>query len=146
MTLDALFRPYRLTPRLTLPNRIVLAPCTRNRATADLSPTPGAARHYGERADAGLLITEAVLILPGIQGFIDTPGIFLDSHQRAWAGVADAVHDRGGRIFVCSDTDFCRERREAGHCGEAWGGEAEASEAGASDAGGGDAAGGEAGE
>lgn len=100
MTLDALFRPYRLTPRLTLPNRIVLAPCTRNRATADLSPTPGAARHYGERADAGLLITEAVLILPGIQGFIDTPGIFLDSHQRAWAGVADAVHDRGGRIFL----------------------------------------------
>lgn len=100
MTLDPLFQPYALTSRLTLANRIVLAPCTRNRATRDLSPTPGAVAHYADRAQAGLLITEAVLILPGIQGYLDTPGLFLDSHERAWARVADGVHARGGRIFL----------------------------------------------
>lgn len=100
MTLAPLFTPFRLSSRLTLPNRIVLAPCTRNRATADLSPTPGTIAHYVARADAGLLITEAVLIQPGIQGFIGTPGLFLDSHERAWAQVADGVHKNGGRIFM----------------------------------------------
>ncbi|MCC6002160.1 MAG: alkene reductase [Pararhodobacter sp.] len=96
----ALFRPFDLTPRLRLPNRIVLAPCTRNRAEHDLSPTPGAIDHYADRAAAGLLITEAVLISHGIQGYVDTPGIFTDAHQAAWAKVATAVHERGGRIFM----------------------------------------------
>lgn len=99
-TLAPLFRPFDLTPRLRLPNRIVLAPCTRNRALADLSPTPGAVEHYAARAAAGLLITEAVLISHGIQGYIDTPGIYTDAHQEAWARVATAVHERGGRIFM----------------------------------------------
>jgi N-ethylmaleimide reductase len=96
----ALFQPFDLTPRLRLPNRIVLAPCTRNRALEDLSPTPGAVDHYASRAAAGLLVTEAVLIGPGIQGYVDTPGIFTDEHQSAWAKVTAAVHDRGGRIFM----------------------------------------------
>lgn len=100
MTLAPLFRPCQLTPRLRLPNRIVLAPCTRNRATPDLSPTDGAVAHYADRAAAGLLITEAVLIAPGIQGYIDTPAIFTDAHQTAWGRVAAGVHDRGGRIFL----------------------------------------------
>jgi len=96
----ALFQPFDLTPRLRLPNRIVLAPCTRNRALGDLSPTPGAAGHYASRAAAGLLVTEGVLISPGIQGYVDTPGIFTDAHQKAWEKVAAAVHARGGRIFM----------------------------------------------
>lgn len=98
--LSPLFEPFDLTPELRLPNRILLAPCTRNRALPDLSPTPGAADHYAARAEAGLLITEAVLIRPGIQGYVDTPGIFTDAHQDAWARVAEAVHARGGRIFL----------------------------------------------
>ena len=83
-----------------LRNRIVLAPCTRNRALDDLSPTPGAAEHYASRADAGLLITEATVIAPQAQGYYMTPGIFLDSHERAWAGVTDAVHRAGGLVFL----------------------------------------------
>lgn len=98
--LSALFEPFDLTPQLRLPNRIVLAPCTRNRALDDKSPTPGAVDHYAARAAAGLLVTEAVMIRPGIQGYVDTPGIYTDAHQDAWARVADAVHARGGRIFL----------------------------------------------
>ena len=98
-SLAPLFAPLRLNRALTLRNRILLAPCTRNRATADLSPTPGAVGHYADRADAGLLITEAVLIARETQGYLDTPGIFLDSHVAAWARVTAAVHARGGLIF-----------------------------------------------
>ena len=95
----ALFQPQQLG-HLLLPNRIVLAPCTRNRALSDLSPTEGAIDYFAARADAGLLITEATLITPLAQGFLDTPGIFLDQHVRPWAAVTDAVHRRGGRIFL----------------------------------------------
>ena len=98
--LGPLFEPFRLSSRLTLPNRIVLAPCTRNRATSDLAPTAGAVAHYRSRADAGLLITEATLIARHVQGYINTPGIFLDTHVAAWAAVTDAVHRAGGRIFL----------------------------------------------
>ena len=97
--LAPLFDTIRLGS-LDLPNRIALAPCTRNRATQDLAPTPGAVEHYASRADAGLLITEATLISEGIQGYLDTPGIFADSHVRAWAKVTDSVHSQGGRIFL----------------------------------------------
>ena len=97
--LEPLFEPVRLGT-MELPNRIALAPCTRNRATEDLAPTPGAVEHYASRADAGLLITEATLISEGIQGYLDTPGIYADSHVRAWARVTEEVHARGGRIFL----------------------------------------------
>ena len=97
---DVLFEPLMLGGGLALRNRILLAPCTRNRALEDLSPTPGAARHYAIRADAGLLISEAVIIAPQAQGYYKTPGIFLDSHVRAWSAVADAVHRAGGMIFL----------------------------------------------
>ncbi len=99
-TLAPLFEPFTLAPGLELPNRIVLAPCTRNRATPDKGPTPGAVAHYASRAAAGLLITEAVLISPGIQGYLDTPGIWTDAHEAGWARVAEGVHAAGGRIFL----------------------------------------------
>ena len=98
--LAPLFEPLRLNAALTLKNRIVLAPCTRNRATADLSPTEGALAHYASRADAGLLITEATLVCRETQGYRDTPGIYTDAHVRAWARVTDAVHQAGGLIFL----------------------------------------------
>ncbi len=97
--LEPLFRPITLG-NLELPNRIALAPCTRNRATEDLAPTRGAIEHYATRANAGLLITEATLISDGIQGYLDTPGIFSDSHAKAWSKVTEGVHRNGGRIFL----------------------------------------------
>ena len=96
----ALQEPLTLPGGLTLHNRVVQAPCTRNRATADLSPSAGASDYYAARADAGLLITEATLITPDAQGYLDTPGLFLDAHVAAWSVVTQAVHDRGGRIFA----------------------------------------------
>jgi N-ethylmaleimide reductase len=97
--LSTLFAPLGVG-RLTLPNRVLLAPCTRNRATADLGPTAGAITHYASRAAAGLLISEAVLIARHVQGYLDTPGIFLPSHVDGWARVAEAVHAKGGRIAL----------------------------------------------
>ena len=96
----ALQEPLTLPGGLRLPNRVVQAPCTRNRATADLSPSAGAGDYYAARSEAGLLITEATLITPDAQGYLDTPGLFLDSHVAAWSVVTRAVHDRGGRIFA----------------------------------------------
>lgn len=96
----ALFHPLDLGSGLVLPNRVVLAPCTRNRASADLGPSDGAADYYAARADAGLLITEAVLVTREAQGYLDTPGLFADSHVPGWARVCDAVHARSGRIFA----------------------------------------------
>lgn len=98
--LDPLFQPFELSPGLHLANRIVLAPCTRNRMDGDKGPTPGAATHYASRADAGLLITEATLISPGIQGYIDTPGCYSAEHVAAWERVTSAVHQAGGLVFL----------------------------------------------
>ena len=97
---DHLFQSLALGSGLVLPNRLVLAPCTRNRATADLGPSAGAPAYYAARADAGLLITEAILVTPTAQGYLDTPGLFLPSHVTGWRRVCDAVHARGGRIFA----------------------------------------------
>ena len=98
--IHALQVPLTLPGGQTLPNRVVQAPCTRNRATAELSPSAGASDYYAARAEAGLLITEATLITPDAQGYLDTLGPFLDSHVAAWSAVTRAVHDRGGRIFA----------------------------------------------
>ena len=97
---DALFAPLDLGSGLVLPNRVVLAPCTRNRATPELGPSAGAADYYAQRAQAGLLITEAILVTPEAQGYLDTPGLFANSHVSGWRQVCDAVHAQGGRIFA----------------------------------------------
>lgn len=96
----SLWSPLELGGGLRLPNRMVMAPCTRNRCTADLSPPEDAIEHYASRSEAGLLISEATMIAPEVQGYIDTPGLFLDSHEAAWQRVVEAVHARGGRIFT----------------------------------------------
>jgi N-ethylmaleimide reductase len=97
--LAPLFAPLSLNAAVTIKNRIALAPCTRNRALADLSTTSGAIDHYASRAEAGLLITEGTLISRRTRGYLDTPGIFQGSHVEAWARVTEAVHARGGVIF-----------------------------------------------
>jgi len=99
MTEKTLFEPYTLGP-LTLSNRIVLAPLTRNRAGAGFLPSEFAARYYSQRASAGLLIAEAAQISQQGQGYQDTPGIYTPAQVDGWRKVTDAVHAKGGRIFL----------------------------------------------
>jgi N-ethylmaleimide reductase len=94
-----LFEPYKLGP-ITLPNRLVMAPLTRNRAVAGLVPGPLAIEYYGQRASAGLLITEASQVSRQGQGYQDTPGIYSKEQVAGWRKVTNRVHERGGRIFI----------------------------------------------
>ncbi|MGG5840244.1 alkene reductase, partial [Huaxiibacter chinensis] len=99
MTNPLLFQSYELGP-VTLANRIVMAPLTRNRAGAGLVPNELAATYYAQRGTAGLLITEATQISAQAQGYQDTPGIFTQAQIDGWRNVTDAVHAKGGHIFV----------------------------------------------
>jgi N-ethylmaleimide reductase len=94
-----LFEPYQLGP-LTLPNRLVMAPLTRNRAVEGLVPNPLAAEYYAQRASAGLLVTEASQVSQQGQGYQDTPGIYSKEQVAGWRKVTNRVHERGGRIFI----------------------------------------------
>src|ERR1700694_1122122 len=94
-----LFEPYKLGP-LTLPNRLVMAPLTRNRAVAGLVPNPLAIEYYGQRASAGLLVTEASQVSQQGQGYQDTPGIYSKEQVAGWRKVTNRVHEHGGRIFI----------------------------------------------
>jgi len=99
MSDSKLFEPYKLGP-ITLSNRTVMAPLTRNRAVAGLVPNPLAIEYYGQRASAGLLITEASQISQQGQGYQDTPGIYSQEQIAGWRKVTDEVHKRGGKIFI----------------------------------------------
>jgi N-ethylmaleimide reductase len=98
-TATKLFEPYKLGP-ITLPNRLVMAPLTRNRALAGLVPNPLAVEYYGQRASAGLLVSEATQVSQQGQGYQDTPGIYSKEQVAGWRKVTDRVHERGGRIFL----------------------------------------------
>jgi len=99
MTDKTVFDPYVLGS-LILSSRIVMAPLTRNRAGAGLVPSEFAATYYSQRASAGLVITEATQISPQAQGYQDTPGLYTQAQIDGWRVVTDAVHAKGGRIFV----------------------------------------------
>ena len=81
--LDKLLSPYRLGA-LDLPNRLVMAPLTRNRAGAGNVPTRLMAEYYAQRASAGLLISEATQVSPDGQGYEATPGIHLQEQIEGW--------------------------------------------------------------
>lgn len=85
---------------LTLPNRVFLAPLTRSRASAGRVPNALNAEYYGQRASAGLILSEATSVSPQGVGYADTPGIWSDEQVEGWKGVTKAVHDKGGRIFL----------------------------------------------
>ena len=99
MTDQNLFTSHKLGS-LTLSNRVVLAPLTRNRAGQDFVPSEFAATYYSQRASAGLLISEASQISQQGQGYQDTPGIYTPAQIDGWRKVTDAVHAKGGRIFL----------------------------------------------
>jgi N-ethylmaleimide reductase len=86
--------------RYELPNRIVMAPLTRNRAGAGNVPGELNATYYTQRATAGLIITEATQVSPQGVGYPATPGIHSAEQVEGWKLVTKAVHDHGGRIFL----------------------------------------------
>src|SRR5680860_848883 len=95
-----LFTPLELGD-LTLPNRVVMAPLTRNRADPEGDvPYAMHAEYYAQRASAGLIITEGTQISPEGKGYIQTPGIHSAEQVAGWKAVTDAVHGAGGRIFA----------------------------------------------
>ena len=94
-----LFNPLKVGA-LTLPNRILLAPLTRARASTGHVPNDLMAEYYSQRASGGLLITECTMVAPGTSAFINEPGIYSDAQIAAWKKVTDAVHAKGGRIYM----------------------------------------------
>lgn len=94
-----LLSPVQLGP-YKLPNRIVMAPLTRNRAGVGNVPGQLNAEYYAQRASAGLIITEAAQVSPQGLGYPSTPGIHSPEQVEGWRLVTDAVHQRGGKIFL----------------------------------------------
>lgn len=94
-----LFEPL-VTPSIRLANRTVMAPMTRSRAVNANTPNTLMAEYYGQRASAGLLITEGTSPSPNGLGYARIPGLFNEAHVRGWKVVTDAVHAKGGKIFV----------------------------------------------
>ncbi len=98
MTTD-LFTPIQMG-RHTLRNRIVMAPLTRCRADANNAPQTLNVEYYRQRASAGLIISEGSQISLSAVGYLGTPGIYSDAQIAGWQKVTDAVHQRGGLIFL----------------------------------------------
>src|SRR5208282_2625969 len=94
-----IFSPFDLGP-LSLPNRAVMAPMTRNRAGAGNVPGPLNATYYAQRSSAGLIISEASQVSPQGLGYPGTPGIHSAAQVAGWKLVTEAVHRAGGRIFL----------------------------------------------
>ncbi|GAA0894945.1 MULTISPECIES: alkene reductase [Streptomyces violaceusniger group] len=97
--IPSLFEPARLGP-LDLPNRLVMAPMTRNRAAADGVPLPIMATYYAQRATAGLIVAEAATPNAVGQTYPDIAAIHNAAQVAGWRRVTDAVHAAGGRMFL----------------------------------------------
>ena len=97
--MPTLFDPLRVG-EIELDNRIVMAPMTRSRADDAGVQAPYAAEYYRQRASAGLIVTEATNVSPMAKGYVRTPGIYTPEQAESWRPVAQAVHARGGKIFM----------------------------------------------
>lgn len=93
---------------LSLKKRVVMAPMTRSRAGKERLPNSLMAVYYAQRASAGLIITEATVISIQAIGWLNSPGIYSNEQAEAWKMVVDAVHAKGGPIFL-----------QLWHCGRA---------------------------
>ncbi|QQC67283.1 alkene reductase [Paraburkholderia ginsengisoli] len=97
--MPTLFDPLQIGD-ITLSNRIIMAPLTRQRAEEIRVPNALMARYYAERATAGLIISEATSVTPQGVGYADTPGIWSQEQVEGWKLVTHAVHAAGGKIFL----------------------------------------------
>ncbi|HAX79240.1 MAG TPA: alkene reductase [Cyanobacteria bacterium UBA11372] len=93
-----LFSPVQLGA-YTLPNRIVMAPMTRLRAVNSI-PNSLMATYYAQRASAGLIVTECTMVSPLSNGYMNCPGIYSAEQVDGWKQVTEAVHSKGGKIFL----------------------------------------------
>ncbi|MFN5496344.1 MAG: alkene reductase [bacterium] len=97
--MPTLFSPLRLGS-LEVPNRIFMAPLTRCRSEAGDVPGDLIATHYAQRASAGLLIAEATMAIANNCAFMGAPGVHSDAQVAGWRKTTDAVHAKGGRIYL----------------------------------------------
>ncbi|AJK49826.1 alkene reductase [Burkholderia plantarii] len=98
--MPTLFTPIQLG-RYALKHRVVHAPVTRLRSDPDDTPSAMMVEYYRQRAsDGGLLISESSHTLRSGRGYLGGPGIYEDRHIAGWKKIADAVHEKGGRIFM----------------------------------------------
>jgi N-ethylmaleimide reductase len=98
--MPTLFDSHALGDELVLNNRIVMAPLTRTRTSEGDVPNAFMATYYGQRAGAGLIITEATDVSPHSKGYLWTPGIHTSAQIEGWHAVTDAVHRKGGTISL----------------------------------------------
>jgi 2,4-dienoyl-CoA reductase-like NADH-dependent reductase (Old Yellow Enzyme family) len=96
---NILFEPLHVGD-IRLPNRIIMAPLTRQRAGQGRVPNEMMREYYGQRAGAGLILTEATVVDPMGVGYKDTPGIWNEDQVQGWKKITEAVHEKGGRIFM----------------------------------------------
>ncbi|GAB2576560.1 alkene reductase [Spirosoma areae] len=96
---QTLFEEARLG-NLTLQNHIVMAPMTRSRALSHNAPSDLVATYYAQRATAGLILTEGTSPSPNGLGYARIPGLYSEEQIAGWTNVTDAVHEKGGKIFV----------------------------------------------
>ncbi|MBC3911449.1 MULTISPECIES: alkene reductase [Undibacterium] len=94
-----LFNPLQ-TGSVSLANRILMAPLTRARADAGHMPNALMAEYYSQRATAGLIVTECTMVAENTSAFYAEPGIYNAEQIAAWKVVTDAVHAKGGKIFM----------------------------------------------
>jgi 2,4-dienoyl-CoA reductase-like NADH-dependent reductase (Old Yellow Enzyme family) len=97
--MTSLFDPIQIGD-INLPNRIIMAPLTRLRGTADHIPTRLMVQYYTQRASAGLIISEGIPVSPQGIGYTNVPGIWSPLQTEAWKPVTESVHQAGGRIFA----------------------------------------------
>jgi 2,4-dienoyl-CoA reductase-like NADH-dependent reductase (Old Yellow Enzyme family) len=97
--MPTLFDPLQLGD-LRLPNRIVMAPLTRQRAVDQRVPNALMAEYYRQRASAGLILSEATAVDPMGVGYANTPGIWSKEQVEGWKLTTQAVHEAGGRISL----------------------------------------------
>jgi N-ethylmaleimide reductase len=94
-----LFSPIKIGS-LTLNNRILMAPLTRTRAGVEHMPNALMAEYYSQRASAGLIITECTMVAENTSAFASEPGIYSAEQISAWKHITEAVHAKGGKIFM----------------------------------------------
>ncbi|MGV2862640.1 alkene reductase [Achromobacter sp. AGC39] len=97
--MSKLFEPLRVGA-LTLRNRIVMAPLTRQRASEGRVPNDLMVEYYTQRAGAGLILSEATAVTPQGVGYADTPGLWSTEQVKGWRKVTAAVHDKGSLMVA----------------------------------------------
>ncbi|APW39561.1 alkene reductase [Rhodoferax koreense] len=98
--MSKLFTPVALGP-YKLTHRVAMAPLTRMRSEAGDRPGALMAQYYAQRtSDGGFIVSEATVASANGNGYLGSPGLYADDQIAGWRTVTDAVHAKGGRIFL----------------------------------------------